>query len=82
VGAELTINKLPLGTVEKLIEEYDGGRLNIFAESSGKVFTPNAKQNLADITARYEALKSKATPVITLAHQLRQTLRKVKNRAR
>jgi hypothetical protein len=81
MGAELTINKLPLGTVEKLIEEYDGEFLNIFAEASGKVFIPNAKQNLADIAARYEALKLKVTPVITLAHQLRQTLRRVKNRA-
>ena len=62
-GAELTINKLPLGTVERLIIEDNRGSLSIFAETSGKVFIPNAKRNLADIAARYEALKLKVTPV-------------------
>jgi hypothetical protein len=73
-GAELTINKLPLGTVERLIIEDNKESLNIFAETSGKVFIRNAKQNLADIAARYEALKLKVTPVVPLAHALRQML--------
>jgi hypothetical protein len=77
VGAELTIEKLPLGTVERLTEEYDGESLNIFAEAAGTVFIPNAKQNLADIIARYEALKLKVTPVVTLADQFRQALHRV-----
>jgi hypothetical protein len=81
MGAELTIDKLPLGTVEKLTEEYNEESLNIFAEASGKVFIPNAKQNLADIAARYEALKLKVTPVVTLTDQLRQTLHRGKNHA-
>lgn len=62
-GAELTVNKLPLGTVERLIIEDNMGSLSIFAETSGKVFIPNAKRDLADIAARYEALKLKVTPV-------------------
>jgi hypothetical protein len=62
-GAELTINKLPLGTVERLIIEDNSGSLSIFAETSGKVFIPNAKRHLANIAARYEALKLKVTPV-------------------
>ena len=62
-GAELTSNKLPLGTVERLIIDDNGESINIFTETSGKVFIPNAKQNLADIAARYEALKLKVTPV-------------------
>jgi hypothetical protein len=82
MGAQLTIDGLPLGTVEKVTEERNGECLNIFAEASGSVFIPNAKQNLAAITARYEVLKLKVTPVVTLADQLRQTLRRVKNRAR
>jgi hypothetical protein len=61
-GAELTSNKLPLGTVEKLIIEDNRESLNIFAETSGKVFIPNAKQNLTDIAARYEALELKVAP--------------------
>jgi hypothetical protein len=79
-GAELTSNKLPLGTVERLIIEDNKESLNVFAETSGKVFIPNAKQNLADIAARYEALKLKVTPVVPLAHALRQTLHRVKSR--
>ena len=74
MGAELTSNKLPLGTVERLIIEDNGESLNIFAETSGKVFIPNAKQNLADIAARYEALKLKSATVVTLAHAPRQIL--------
>jgi hypothetical protein len=62
-GAELTVNKLPLGTVRRLIIKDDRESLNIFAETSGKVFVPNAKRNLADIAARYEALKLEVTPV-------------------
>lgn len=62
-GAELTINKLPLGTIERLTIEDNKESVNIFAETSGKVFILNAKQNLADIAARYEALKLKTTPV-------------------
>jgi CBS domain-containing protein len=63
MGAELTIDKLPLGTVEKLIIEDNGESLNIFAETSGQVFIKNAKQNLAKIAARYKALKLKVTSV-------------------
>jgi hypothetical protein len=77
-GAELTTNKLPLGTVERLIIEDNGESLNIFAETSGKVFIPNAKRNLADIAAKYEALRLKVTPVVTLAHALRQILHSVR----
>lgn len=62
-GAELIINELPLGTVERLIIQNDRGSLSIFAETSGKAFIPNAKQNLDDIAARYEALGLKVTPV-------------------
>jgi hypothetical protein len=80
MGAELVINKLPLGTVERLIIEDNEESLGIFAETSGKVFIPNAKQNLADIAARYEALKLKVTLVVPLAHALRQTLHRVKSR--
>ena len=77
-GAELTINKLPLGTVERLIIEDNRESLNIFAETSGKVFILNAKQNLADIAARYEALKLKVTPVGRT--KIRQILPSVKSR--
>jgi hypothetical protein len=69
-GAELTINKLPLGTVERLKIEINKKSLSIFAETSGKVFIPNAKQNLADITARYEALKLKVTPLGRIANRI------------
>jgi hypothetical protein len=62
-GAELIINKLPLGTVERLIIHDNGGSLSVFAETSGRVFIPNAKQNLTDIAARYEKLKLKVTPL-------------------
>jgi hypothetical protein len=62
-GAELIINKLPLGTVERLIIQDNGGSLTIFAETSGKVFLPNAKQNLTDIAVGYEKLGLKATPL-------------------
>jgi hypothetical protein len=62
-GAELIINKLPLGTVERLIIRDNRGTLSIFAETSGKVFIPNAKQDLDDIAAGYEALKLKVTPL-------------------
>jgi hypothetical protein len=62
-GAELNINKLPFGTVERLIIEENRGSLSIFAETSGKVFIPNAKRDLGDIAARYKALKLKVTPV-------------------
>lgn len=62
-GAELIINELPLGTVERLIIQSDRGSLSILAETSGKVFIPNAKQNLDAIAARYEALKLKVTPL-------------------
>jgi hypothetical protein len=79
-GTELTVNKLPLGTVERLIVEDNTESLNILAETSGKVFIPDAKQNLAGIAARYEALKLKVTPVVPLAHALRQTLHRVKSR--
>jgi hypothetical protein len=77
-GAELTINKLPLGTVERLIIEDNRESLNIFAETSGKVFILNAKQNLADIAARYEALELKVTPVGRT--KIRQILHRVKSR--
>jgi hypothetical protein len=77
-GAELTINKLPLGTVERLIIEDNRECLNILAETSGKVFIPNAKKNLANIAARYEALKLKVTPVGRI--RIRQILHKVKSR--
>ena len=60
-GAELIINKLPLGTVERLIIQDNGGSLSIFAETSGRVFIPNASQNLDDIAACYERLKLKVT---------------------
>jgi hypothetical protein len=73
-GVELTVNKLPLGTVERLIVEDNGESLSIFAETSGKVFIPNAKQNLADIAARYEALKLKVTPVGRIVDRIRQIL--------
>jgi hypothetical protein len=73
-GAQLIINGLPLGTVEKVTEEHNGESLNVFAETSGKVLIPNAKQNLADITARYEALKLEVKPVVTVADELRQVL--------
>jgi len=62
-GAELIIDKLPLGTIERLVIQDNGGSLSIFAETHGKVFVPNAKQNLDDIAARYEALKLKLTPL-------------------
>jgi hypothetical protein len=74
VGAELIINKLPLGTVERLIEEFDGKSLNIFAEVSGRVFIPKARQNLDDIAARYKSLGLKVIPVVTLADQLERDL--------
>ena len=77
-GAELTINKLPLGTVERLIIEDNRGSLSIFAETSGRVFIPNAKRDLADIAARYEALKLKVTPVGRT--KIRQILHSVKSR--
>jgi hypothetical protein len=77
-GAELTVNKLPLGTVERLIIEDNKESLNIFAETSGKVFILNAKQNLADIAARYEALKLKVTPIGRT--KIIQILHKVKSR--
>jgi hypothetical protein len=72
-GAELTINKLPLGTVERLKIEDNRKTLNIFAEASGEVFIPNAKQNLADITAGYEALKLKVTPVRRIVDRIRES---------
>jgi hypothetical protein len=78
-GAELTVNKLPLGTVERLIVEDNRGSLSIFAETSGKVFIPNAKRDLADIAARYEALKLKVTPAGRT--KIRQILRSVKSGA-
>jgi hypothetical protein len=62
-GAELTSNRLPLGIVRRLIIEDDKESLSVLAETSGKVFIPNARHNLADIAARYEALKLKVTPV-------------------
>jgi hypothetical protein len=62
-GAELIFNKLPLGTVERLIIQDNGGSLSVFAETSGKVFIPNAKQNLSDIAAGYEKLGLKVTPL-------------------
>lgn len=77
-GAELTINKLPLGTVERRIIEDNRESLNIFAETTGKVFILNAEQNLADIAARYEALKLKVTPIGRT--RIRQILRSVKSR--
>ncbi len=76
-GAELTINELPLGTVERLIIEDNSGSLSIFAETSGKVFIPNAKQNLDDIAARYEALKLKVTPLGRT--KIRRIMRSVKS---
>jgi hypothetical protein len=79
VGAELTFNRLPLGTVERLIIEDNEDSLNIFAETSGKVFISNAKQNLAAIVARYEALKLKVTPVVTPADVLGQILHRAKS---
>jgi hypothetical protein len=77
-GAELTISKLPLGTVERLIIEDNRESLNIFAETSGKVFILNAKQNLPDIAAKYEALKLKVTPVGRT--KIKQILHKVKSK--
>lgn len=73
-GAELIRNGLPLGTVVRLVIEDNGESSSVRAETSGKVFVPNAKQNLIDIAARYEALKLKVTPVVTIVDRIRQIL--------
>jgi ribosomal 30S subunit maturation factor RimM len=81
-GSVLIINGLPLGTVENVTEERDGECLNIFAEASGSVFIPNAKQNLADITARYRALKLEVKPDVTLEDKLGRALHRIEKRVR
>jgi hypothetical protein len=77
-GAELTSNKLPLETVEKLIIEDYRESSNVFAETSGTVFLPNAGQNLAEIAARYKALELRVTPVG--GAEIGQILHKIKSR--